>query len=168
MHSTVGQATPRMLYNAALAQKASKTPESHLTISPSAKLLKPFYWTAAIIAGLILFYSNNTGNNIYPLLIVPAIIVLWTLARHVRLRYTKLSIAAGKLRYETGIMSRSVRNMELSKVQDVRVEQSFMDRILDLGTISIETAGETSSLTMHGIEEPQEIAEYILEAAARK
>jgi uncharacterized membrane protein YdbT with pleckstrin-like domain len=48
------------------------------------------------------------------------------------------------------------------------VEQSFMDRLLDLGTISIETAGETSSLTMHGIEEPQEIAEYILEAAARK
>jgi uncharacterized membrane protein YdbT with pleckstrin-like domain len=168
MHSTVGRATAFMLYNAALAQKASKTPESHLTISPSAKLLKPFYWTAAIIAGLILFYSNNTGNNIYPLLIVPAVIVLWTLARHVRLRYTKLNIAAGKLRYETGIMSRSVRNMELSKVQDVRVEQSFMDRLLDLGTISIETAGETSSLTMHGIEEPQEIAEYILEAAARK
>ena len=80
-----------MLYNAALGQKASKTPDSSITITPSAKLLKPFYWTAAIIAGLILFYSNNTGNNMYPLLIVPALIVLWTLARHVRLRYTKLT-----------------------------------------------------------------------------
>jgi uncharacterized membrane protein YdbT with pleckstrin-like domain len=157
-----------MLYNAALGQKASKTPDSPIAITPSAKLLKPFYWTAAVIAGLILFYSNNTGNNVYPLLIVPALIVLWTLARHLQLRYTKLSISAGKLRYETGMLSRSVRNMELSKVQDVRVQQSFMDRILDLGTISIETAGETSSLTMRGIEEPQQVAEYILEAAARK
>ena len=132
------------------------------------KLLKPFYWTAAIIAGLILFYSNNTGNNIYPLLIVPALIVLWTLARHFRLRSTKLSVASGKLRYQTGIRSRTVRTMELSKVQDVKVQQSFMDRILNLGTISIETAGEASGLTIHGIEEPQQIAEYILEAAARK
>jgi uncharacterized membrane protein YdbT with pleckstrin-like domain len=79
-----------------------------------------------------------------------------------------LIIAAGKLRYETGMMSRSVRNMELAKVQNVRVDQSFMDRILDLGTISIETAGETSSLTMQGIEEPQQVANYILEAAARR
>jgi len=157
-----------MLYNAALGQKASKTPDSPIAITPSAKLLKPFYWTAAVIAGLILFYSNNTGNNVYPLLIVPALIVLWTLARHLQLRYTKLSISGGKLRYETGMLSRNVRNMELSKVQDVRVQQSFMDRILDLGTISIETAGETSSLTMRGIEEPQQVAEYILEAAARK
>ena len=157
-----------MLYNAALGQKASKTPDSPIAITPSAKLLKPFYWTAAVIAGLILFYSNNTGNNVYPLLIGPALIVLWTLARHLQLRYTKLSISGGKLRYETGMLSRNVRNMELSKVQDVRVQQSFMDRILDLGTISIETAGETSSLTMRGIEEPQQVAEYILEAAARK
>ena len=157
-----------MLYNAALGQKAPKTPEASITISPSPKLLKPFYWTAAIIAGLILFYSNNTGNNIYPLLIVPALIVLWTLARHFRLRSTKLNVASGKLRYQTGITSRTVRNMELSKVQDVKVQQSFMDRILDLGTISIETAGETSRLTIQGIEEPQQIAEYILEAAARK
>ena len=157
-----------MLYNAALGQKAPKTPEASITISPSPKLLKPFYWTAAIIAGLILFYSNNTGNNIYPLLIVPALIVLWTLARHFRLRSTKLSVASGKLRYQTGITSRTVRTMELSKVQDVKVQQSFMDRILNLGTISIETAGEASGLTIQGIEEPQQIAEYILEAAARK
>jgi uncharacterized membrane protein YdbT with pleckstrin-like domain len=157
-----------MLYNAALAQKASKTPESPISISPSAKLLKPFYWAAAIIAGLILFYSNNTGNNVYPLLIVPALIVLWTLAKHLRLRYTKLTIEGAKLRYETGMLSRSVRNMELYKVQNVRVDQTFMDRILDLGTISIETAGETSSVTIQGIEEPQQVADYILEAAARK
>ena len=55
--------------------------------------------------------------------------------------------------------------MEVSKVQDVRVEQTFMDRLLNLGTISIETAGETSRLTMAGMEEPQQVADSILEAA---
>ena len=134
-------------------------------ITPSAKLLKPFYWTAAILAGLIFFYSNNNGADLYWLLIIPGLIVAWTLMRQLRLRYTKLSVSAGKLRYETGMLSRSVRTMEVSKVQDVRVEQTFMDRLLNLGTISIETAGETSRLTMAGVEEPQQVADSILEAA---
>lgn len=160
-----------MLYNAALSPRVSQSgspqPPSPVYITPSAKLLKPFYWAAAIIAGLILFYSNNHGADLYWLLILPALIIAWTLARHLRLKYTKLTIAGDKLKYETGILSRSVRTMELAKVQDVVVEQSFMDRILSLGTISIQTAGETSRLSMAGVEHPQQVAEFIL-ASARK
>src|SRR5262245_26947277 len=155
----LGQQPPR---------REAKTPASSVTITPSAKLLKPFYWTAAIIAGLILFYANNnpqTGTKLDWLLLFPAAIALWTLLRHFGLRYTRLTIGAGKLRYETGMLSRSVRTMELSKVQDVRVEQTFMDRLLSLGTILIETAGETGRLEMPGIDEPQQVAEYILDAA---
>ena len=159
-----------MLYNAALSQQASQSgsqPPAPVYITPSAKLLKPFYWTAAIIAGLIFFYSNNKGADLYWLLIVPAVIVLWTLARHLRLRYTKLNVGAGKLKYETGMLSRTVRTMELSKVQDVLVNQTFMDRMLNLGTITIQTAGETSRLTMDGVEDPQQVAEFILAAAGK-
>lgn len=149
----------------ALSQRDLQPKAQGFAVTPSAKLLKPFYWAAAIIAGLIFFYSNNTGKDLYPLLIVPALIVAWTLVKHMRLRYTKLSVSGGKLRYETGMFSRSVRTMEVQKVQDVRVEQSFMDRMLSLGTISIETAGETSRLSMAGIEDPQHVADTILEAA---
>ena len=141
----------------------SKTPA--FSVSPSAKLLKPFYWAAAIIVGLIFFYSNNTGRDLYVLIIVPALICAWTLLRHLRLRYTRLTISGGKIRYETGMFSRDVRTMEVSKVQDVRVNQSLMERLLSLGTISIETAGETGRLSMAGIEDPQQVADTILEAA---
>ena len=44
-------------------------------------------------------------------------------------------------------------------MQDVRVNQSLMDRLLSLGTISIETAGETSRLSMAGMEDPQQVAD---------
>ena len=57
--------------------------------------------------------------------------------------------------------------MEVAKVQDVRVEQSFMQRLLGIGTISIETAGETSRMTMAGVAQPHEVADYILEAARK-
>lgn len=148
----------------ALSQQGSRTPESAVVIRPSAKLLKPFYWAAAILTGLIFAYSNNAGNTtFYPLLVIPGAIVLWTLARHVRLRSTKLGFGGGKIRYETGLFSRSVRTMELSKVQDVRVDQTFINRMLNLGTLAIETAGESSRLTMHGVENPHNVADYILE-----
>jgi uncharacterized membrane protein YdbT with pleckstrin-like domain len=138
-----------------------------VTITPSAKLLKPFYWAAAIIGGAILAYSNNANVNLYPLLVVPAAIVAWTLVRQIRLRYTRLTVTPSKLRYETGFFSRSVRTMDLAKVQNVRVDQRFLDRLLGLGTISIETAGESSLLSVAGIEDPQQVADYILEASGK-
>jgi uncharacterized membrane protein YdbT with pleckstrin-like domain len=146
-------------------QMPSATP---VYIHPSAKLLKPLYWLAAILIGLIFFYSNNTKTNLYGLMIVPAVIVLFAIAKHIRLRYTKLVVSGGKLRYETGIVSRSVRTMEIAKVQDVHVRQSFTERILGLGTITIQSAGETGSLTMAGVAQPQEVADYILETASKR
>jgi uncharacterized membrane protein YdbT with pleckstrin-like domain len=173
MHSTVGRTRPRMLYNAALSQQrpksnpASSAAAQGITITPSAKLLKPFYWAAAIMAGLILAYSNNMNLNLYPLLVVPGAVLLFALGKHVRLRFTRLIVASGKLRFESGLFSRSVRTMELAKVQNARVDQTFMERLLGLGTVSIETAGETSLMTMKGVEAPQQVADYILEAAGK-
>jgi membrane protein YdbS with pleckstrin-like domain len=152
----------------ALSQPPKSTAPAAVYIHPSARLLKPFYWAAAIIAGVIFFYNNNNpGANIEWLLLLPAAIVVWTLFKHLRLRMTKLTVSPGKLRYETGMFSRSVRTMELVKVQDVRVDQSLMDRVLGLGTIHVETAGETGRLSMAGVAQPQEVADYILEAVRK-
>jgi uncharacterized membrane protein YdbT with pleckstrin-like domain len=153
---------------APLSQAPKSSPPAAVYIHPSARLLKPFYWTAAIIAGVIFFFNNNNpGSNLEWLLIVPALIVVWTLFKHLKLRMTKLTVSPGKLRYETGMFSRSVRTMELAKVQDVRVDQTLMERMLGLGTIHVETAGEASGLTMAGVAQPQEVADYILEAARK-
>ena len=151
-----------------LSQPPKSPAPTAVYIHPSARLLKPFYWAAAIIAGVVFFYNNNNpGANIEWLLLVPAIIVAWTLLKHLKLRMTKLTISPGKLRYETGMFSRSVRTMELVKVQDVRVDQSLMERMLGLGTIHVETAGETGRLSMAGVAQPQDVADYILEAVRK-
>ena len=54
-----------MLYNACVEPTQIPTEGAGFAVTPSAKLLKPFYWAAAIIAGLIFFYSNNTGTDLY-------------------------------------------------------------------------------------------------------
>ena len=137
-----------------------------LVVRPSTKLVKPFYFVALLLAALIyLFNKQYDQTGLVWLYVLPGIIVLLTAIRQFELKFTKLTVSAGKLRYETGILSKSTRTLEIHKVQDVRVDQSLAQRITGIGNISIETAGDSSRLTMRNIDQPQTVADRILEAA---
>jgi uncharacterized membrane protein YdbT with pleckstrin-like domain len=78
-----------------------------------------------------------------------------------------LTITGKRLRYDLGMLSRSTRTMELAKVQDVHVDQTFFQRILGLGNLSIQSAGETGNITIQNIDRPHDVAEFILETARK-
>lgn len=134
-------------------------PSESFVICPSSKLIKPWYVIAAALA--VAAYTTA----LYWLAIPALVILLWAGVKHAALRFTKLIISGDKLRHETGILSRSTRTMELRKVQDVRVDQSLPQRLIGTGNITLETAGETSRLTMKHVDSPQEVADRILRAA---
>jgi uncharacterized membrane protein YdbT with pleckstrin-like domain len=62
-------------------------------------------------------------------------------------------------------MSKSMRLIQLPKVQDVRVLQSFGQRLFGVGDISIETAGENSRLVVENLDQPRQLAEQITDAS---
>ncbi len=138
---------------------------SESVIRPSTKLIKASYWTALLIAAAVFVWSRTGPPNVVYLLAVPAVMLVWTAARHIRRSFTRLSVGGGKLRFETGILSRATRTMEVRKVQDVRVDQTLAQRMLGTGDLSIETAGETSRWTIQNIDSPQKVADSILAAA---
>jgi uncharacterized membrane protein YdbT with pleckstrin-like domain len=94
------------------------------------------------------------------------LILLWPIKRHLRRQTVKLTLAGDKLRYETGLASKSTRIIQLPKVQDVRVIQSIMQRILNVGDVSIETAGENSRLVVENLDGPRQLAEQLTDASA--
>ena len=98
---------------------------------------------------------------------LPALLLLWPLKRHVRNRLTKMTILDDRLRYETGILSRNTRTVQLSKVQDVTVRQRIGQRIFGVGDLSIETAGKSSWEAIVNIDRPQEIADHINQLSER-
>ena len=138
---------------------------NELKVRPSAKLLIPFYLAAIALSVLVEIYRREADPTLVYLHAIPAFLVLWTLLRHIGLNYTTLTVGGGKLRYQSGVMSRSTRTMEIKKVQDVRVDQTLGQRMLGMGDISIETAGDSSRLTMKSIDRPHTVAEQILDAA---
>ena len=92
---------------------------------------------------------------------LPALLLLWPLKCHLRNRLTMMTILDDRLRYETGLLGKTTRNILISRVQDVTVHQRVGQRIFGVGDLSIETAGESSRLTIPGIDRPQEIADHI-------
>ena len=135
---------------------------------PTLKLIRAGYWLAFLILFAAVFVYNQylEDQPAWPLALV-AMLLIWPLKRHVRRNFTRMTITGDKLRCESGILSKSMRTIQISKVQDVRVDQSLGQRILRIGDLSVETAGETSRLTIHNIDRPQEIADEVIEAAAK-
>jgi uncharacterized membrane protein YdbT with pleckstrin-like domain len=134
-----------------------------LIIRPSVKLIKLGY-AFAILAGLAIgiavYYTTETAWGFLALLLV-----LWPAARHFKQKLSKITIEGDKLRYEVGLLTTTSRTIQLTKVQDVTVRQTFKQRIVGIGDLSFETAGETSRLTIGNIDQPQSIADHIMEMA---
>jgi uncharacterized membrane protein YdbT with pleckstrin-like domain len=134
-----------------------------LTIRPTVKLIKAGAILACVaVAALEVLFFTFRGSAPVWLAIVPPLVLLWPAARWMARRFTKVSIIGDRLRYETGMLSRSTRTIQLSKIQDVRVDQRFTQRMYDVGDLAIETAGETSRLAIQNVDSPQELADEIM------
>jgi uncharacterized membrane protein YdbT with pleckstrin-like domain len=134
-----------------------------LTIQPTAKFLKAgVILTVLIILAAEIAYLTVLGGHPGWWLAIPWLLLLWPAVRALRRRLTKTTIAGDRLRYETGVASKSTRNIQLSKIQDVRVDQRLQQRIFNVGDLSIETAGESSRLTIHNVDDPQALADEIM------
>jgi uncharacterized membrane protein YdbT with pleckstrin-like domain len=59
-----------------------------------------------------------------------------------RWRTTHYVITTHRLLHRTGILSRHGRDIGLSRITDVSYRQTLWDRVINSGTLSIETAGE--------------------------
>jgi uncharacterized membrane protein YdbT with pleckstrin-like domain len=137
-------------------------------VRPSAKVLKAVYFLCAAAATALAVASVVTEQSAWLYLVaVPLLVWLWALVRHIALRFTRLVIASGRVSYESGVFSKTTRTMELSKLQDIRVDQSLGQRLLNTGDLSLETAGEASRIVIHDVDRPREVADRILAAADR-
>lgn len=138
---------------------------SDFTIRPTAKfIMVRLIVTALVFLALLTFYlvkwRDKEGMHVVPL--VAPIIFVPVLIRAFKRRLTKVTVVGDRLRYESGLAAKTTRTIQLSRIQDVRVDQRPTQRMFAVGDISIETAGETSRLTIPDVDNPQAIADEIL------
>jgi uncharacterized membrane protein YdbT with pleckstrin-like domain len=159
-------------YNVGLSQsRLEQKGTGPVQVRPSLKLIRPLYYVGFIALALTFGWINNPSASEesrpwWPL-ILPLLFLIGVLVLHLKQRFHVLTIGGGKLRSETGMLSKTTRTMDLAKIQDVRVDQTLVQRMLGTGSIYIETAGESGGLTMKNIDRPQTVADYILEVAGK-
>lgn len=135
-------------------------------IRPTLKWVRFSYTTWFLIAFVLVLVWNNylKDKPLWPVALALLLLwILWPLRLQIRRRFTKLVIEGDKLRFETGVLSKTSRSLQLAKIQDVTVRQSLGQRILGIGDLSIETAGETGRLTMFQLDNPQAVADQIMD-----
>ena len=67
-----------------------------------------------------------------------------------------------RLFIERGILSRTIDQTELIRVDDVRLHKSFLDRMFRLGSVAVVSTDATDrEIVIEGIAEPEKVAEAI-------
>jgi uncharacterized membrane protein YdbT with pleckstrin-like domain len=122
--------------------------------------------TAAEVTVVVAYYAwKLTEVPLWaPLIPFLAVDVLITI-RLLRAVTTKLNVLEDRLHWESGLLSKATRTIEIDKIQDVRVDQTLGQRILGVGNLSLESAGGSSKIVMRTIDRPQAAADRILEIA---
>ena len=142
---------------------------TELIVHPTAKFIKAGAILAAIVVlALEIAYLAKWRDNdkLTWVPIAAPLVLLWPAERWLRRRFTKAVFTADhRLRYEVGITSKSTRNIQLYKVQDVRVDQRLVQRLWKVGDLSIETAGGASHEKICNMDDPQALADDIMTRA---
>jgi uncharacterized membrane protein YdbT with pleckstrin-like domain len=140
-----------------------------VVLRPSLKFVKVGYLATLVLFGAAQWVYFSYMRDEPPWLpAVAALLFLWPLKRHANRQAVKMTIDGEKLRYESGWFSKTTRIIQLPKVQDVRVNQTMIQRIFGVGDVAIETAGEASRLTVRDLDQPQIVANQILDGFPKK
>ncbi|HXS97278.1 MAG TPA: PH domain-containing protein [Candidatus Limnocylindrales bacterium] len=142
---------------------------NELTIRPTMKFIKLGASLAALVflALEVLYLVEWRDTMPAWVMAFPVLILFWPLTRYMRRQYMTVVVTADRLRYETGVTSKVTRNIQLAKLQDVRVEQNMKQRMFGVGNLSLETAGEASRLTIPNVDNPQGLADEIMNRSQR-
>ena len=121
-----------------------------------------FYITGfigAAVVGIIVALAASTGIGVAVFLVLFAAVVLVGFVRRIATRYT---ITTQRLRIQRGLLSKHVQQTRIERVQNVNTNQTFVSRILRVGTVDFDTAGtDDSDFTFTGVGNPHEVVEAV-------
>jgi uncharacterized membrane protein YdbT with pleckstrin-like domain len=137
-------------------------------IRPSTKIEYAVLILSGVLILAAVLAAVHLGAAWYAALILPLIADLKAARSLLAKRFVVMTITETSLRLETGLVNKSMRTLDLLKVQDVRVDQSLFQRIFDIGDLALDTAGESGRLAMAGVGAPQRVADQILQWAHKR
>ena len=121
-----------------------------------------FYITGligSVVIGIVVAFIASTAVGVIVFLVLFGLDLLVGFIRRVSTRYT---ITTQRLRIERGILSKHIQQTRIERVQNVNTNQTFVSRILRVGTVDFDTAGtDDSDFTFTGVGNPHEVVKAV-------
>jgi uncharacterized membrane protein YdbT with pleckstrin-like domain len=122
----------------------------------------------AVVVLLLIYYFGYQflapyGTYVW---IVVAAIIVWQVAAIViafaRIKTTIYKVTNQRVIIETGLTTKKVEDIDLRYIDDTQFDQSFVNRMLGIGNVTIVSSDRTSpNYTLHGIPDPRGVRELI-------
>lgn len=109
-----------------------------------------------------MFRNHPFWFSFYVLLSLVVVGLILLLIWWLQCKSTTLTITSVRTILRRGLLSKSTNEVLHMNVRNVLVEQSFMQRILDTGTIGISSAGQSEvEILVKGMPDPDQIRDLI-------
>jgi uncharacterized membrane protein YdbT with pleckstrin-like domain len=82
--------------------------------------------------------------------------IWWIIARS-----TRLTVDEVRATLTSGILSKQVTEVQLSSIRTVKIDKTLVDRIFDVGTVSVFTSGDAPELVVKGMPDPEALAKAL-------
>ncbi|TFV87795.1 PH domain-containing protein [Blastococcus sp. CT_GayMR16] len=138
-------------------------------------LFWPVVWLLVVIGGasfgMAAIPAGRQQGLVRMLILALAVVLLivFVLVPLLKWRTTHYVITTHRLLFREGIMARRGRDIGLSRITDVSYRQSLWDRIINSGTLTIESAGDSGATVLRQIpdsEGVQQLLNYMVEEDA--
>jgi len=129
--------------------------------------IKWFIVTLVLCGLLLLVRKAGVGIDYFLIgVILVAGIVLTIAYGWIERFFTQYTITTKRLNIRRGILSKTESSTNVDRIQNITVKQSPVDRIMKVGSIDFDTAGDESSdrFSFLGVNNPQDLRERIMHA----
>ena len=117
---------------------------------------------AGVLAGIVSAISDGHVEIGWVVVVVVVVFVVLIIVAQIRRVQTTYSITNRRLTIETGILSRRLHQTRLERVQNVNATQSLAERIVRIGTVDFDTAGESEfDFAFRGVRDPRGIVRTV-------
>jgi uncharacterized membrane protein YdbT with pleckstrin-like domain len=139
---------------------------------PSWRAILAFYLRGlalAVAAGVVTALATRIfGDDVDSGLVFVVVLValgLTVLVGFIKRVTTTYAITDRRLHIKRGIISREIQQTRLARVQNVNYNQTFFQRILQVGDVDFDTAGSGDySFSFDGVADPEEVVQKVDEA----
>lgn len=139
------------------------------SITPTLLFVKAGYAGAALGALLLVALLGITGLvGIWISILMGLFLFLVPAYFHIKQKLVRYTLTDTSLEFDSGLISRTTRNVPLRRIQDVTVSSNVFQRLLGFGDLVIDNASEEGGkAVLRNINDPRKYADVLLSQMRR-